>query len=93
MEYDALEMPQYFRRRGSRQEQQIRKLWEEPVVEYEDSHHRIDRAAILPRPKRRIPIWLGGSSEAAFDRSEEDPGWISVWRPDPNRGGPDQGED
>jgi hypothetical protein len=23
----------------------------------------------LPRPKRQIPIWLGGSSEAAFDRA------------------------
>jgi len=47
----------------------IRKLWEEPVVDYEDSDHRIDRAGILPRPKRRIPIWLGGYSEAAFDRA------------------------
>ena len=32
-------------------------------------HHRIDRAGILPRPKRQIPIWLGGFSEAAFDRA------------------------
>ena len=23
----------------------------------------------MPRPKRQIPIWLGGSSEAAFDRA------------------------
>jgi alkanesulfonate monooxygenase SsuD/methylene tetrahydromethanopterin reductase-like flavin-dependent oxidoreductase (luciferase family) len=72
VEYDGLEMPRHFRRRGKRQEQQIaliRKLWEEPVVDYEDSDHRIDRAGILPRPKRQIPIWLGGSSEAAFDRA------------------------
>jgi alkanesulfonate monooxygenase SsuD/methylene tetrahydromethanopterin reductase-like flavin-dependent oxidoreductase (luciferase family) len=65
-------MSRHFRRRGNRQEQQIaliRKLWEKPVVEYEDSDHRIDRAGILPRPKRQIPIWLGGSSEAAFDRA------------------------
>ena len=47
----------------------IRKLWQEPVVEYEDSDHRIDRAGILPRPKRQIPIWLGGFSEAAYDRA------------------------
>src|ERR1700730_15969824 len=61
-----------FRRRGKRQEQQIaviRKLWEQPVVDYEDSDHRIDRAGILPRPKRQIPIWLGGSSEAGSDRA------------------------
>jgi alkanesulfonate monooxygenase SsuD/methylene tetrahydromethanopterin reductase-like flavin-dependent oxidoreductase (luciferase family) len=36
---------------------------------YQDSDHRIDRAGILPRPKRRIPIWLGGFSEAAYDRA------------------------
>jgi probable F420-dependent oxidoreductase len=72
VEYDALEMPRHFRRRGRRQEEQIgliRKLWEEPVVEYEDSDHCIDRAGILPRLKRQIPIWLGGSSKAAFDRA------------------------
>src|SRR6266576_1445961 len=65
-------MAQQFGRRGKRQEQQIaliRKRWEEPVGEYEDSDRRIDRAGILPRPKRRIPIWLGGFSEAAFDRA------------------------
>ena len=72
VEFDGLEMSGHFRRRGKRQEQQIaliRKLWEEPVVEHEDSDHRIDRAGILPRPKRQIPIWLGGFSEAAYDRA------------------------
>jgi alkanesulfonate monooxygenase SsuD/methylene tetrahydromethanopterin reductase-like flavin-dependent oxidoreductase (luciferase family) len=47
----------------------IRKLWEQPVVDHEDSDHRIDRAGILPRPKRQIPVWLRGFSEAAFDRA------------------------
>ena len=72
VEYDGLEMSRHFRRRGRRQEQQIaliRKLWEEPVVDHEDSDHRIDRAGILPRPKRPIPIWFGGFSEAAYDRA------------------------
>src|SRR6516162_4049919 len=56
VEYDGLEMSRHFRRRGRRQEQQIaliRKLWEQPVVDHEDSDHRIDRAGILPRPRRR----------------------------------------
>jgi probable F420-dependent oxidoreductase len=72
VEYDSLEMSGHFRRRGQRQELQIaliRKLWEQPVVSHEDSDHRIDRAGILPRPKRKIPIWLGGFSEAAYDRA------------------------
>src|SRR5262249_55109528 len=29
---------------------------------------RIDRGGILPRPKRVIPIWIGGFSEPAFQR-------------------------
>src|SRR6201987_3419548 len=72
VEYDGLEMSRHFRRRGRRQEQQIallRKLWSEPVVDYTASDHRIDRAGFLPRPKRQIPIWLGGFSEAAYDRA------------------------
>lgn len=72
VEFDALEMPQHFRRRGKRQELQIaliRKLWEQPVIDHEDADHRIDRAGILPRPKRQIPIWLGGFSEIAYDRA------------------------
>jgi probable F420-dependent oxidoreductase len=72
VEFDGLEMSRHFRRRGRRQELQIaliRKLWEQPVVDHEDADHRIDRAGILPRPKRPIPIWLGGFSEAAYDRA------------------------
>ncbi len=72
VEYDGLEMPGHFRRRGKRQEQQIallRRLWGEPVIDHEDSDHRIERAGILPRPGRQIPIWLGGSSEAAYERA------------------------
>jgi probable F420-dependent oxidoreductase len=84
VEFDGLEMSRHFRRRGRRQELQIaliRKLWEQPVVDHEDADHRIDRAGILPRPKRPIPIWLGGFSEAAYDRAarigDRD---IAAWR-------------
>jgi probable F420-dependent oxidoreductase len=72
VEFDALEMSGHFRRRGVREENQIalmRKLWTEPVVDYTDEDHRVDRAGILPRPKRRIPVWLGGFSTIAFDRA------------------------
>lgn len=72
VEYDALEMSGHFRRRGKRQEHQIallRKLWGQPVVDHTDPDHRIDRAGILPRPKRQIPIWLGGFSDTAYERA------------------------
>src|SRR5215831_17058529 len=49
VEFDGLEMSRHFRRRGRRQEQQIaliRKLWEQPVVEHEDSDHRIVQSGV-----------------------------------------------
>jgi probable F420-dependent oxidoreductase len=70
VEYEAL--GQDFRTRGARQEEQIevlRRLFTEPVVDFSGRFHRIDRAALVPKPARPIPIWLGGSSEAAFERA------------------------
>ena len=72
VEFDSLELPSTFTKRGRRQEAQIelmRKLWTERQIDHEDDFHRIDRAGILPLPKRQIPIWLGGSSEVAYDRA------------------------
>src|ERR1700722_9941333 len=70
VEYEAL--GQQFGTRGARQEEQIgllRRLFTEPVVDFSGRFDRIDRAALVPRPTRSIPIWLGGGSEAAFDRA------------------------
>ena len=39
------------------------------VVDFSGRFDRIDRAALVPKPTRSIPIWLGGSSEAAYDRA------------------------
>ncbi len=70
VEYEAL--GQDFGTRGARQEEQIellRRLFTEPVVDFSGRFDRVDRAALVPKPKRSIPIWLGGASEAAFDRA------------------------
>jgi probable F420-dependent oxidoreductase len=70
VEYDAL--GQDFSTRGARQEEQItllRRLFTEPVVDFSGRFDRVDRAALVPKPRQPIPIWLGGSSEAAFDRA------------------------
>jgi len=70
VEYGAL--GQDFRTRGARQEEQIellRRLFTEPVVDFSGRFDRVDRASLLPKPARPIPIWLGGSGEAAFDRA------------------------
>jgi len=70
VEYEAL--GQDFGTRGARQEEQIkllRRLFIEPVVDFSGRFDRIDRAALVPRPARSIPIWLGGFGEAAFHRA------------------------
>jgi len=70
VEYEAL--GQDFATRGARQEEQIellRRLFTEPVVDFAGRFDRVDRASLVPKPARSIPIWLGGSSEAAFDRA------------------------
>ena len=70
VEYEAL--GQDFHTRGARQEEQIellRRLFAEPVVDFSGRFDRIDRASLVPKPTRSIPIWLGGSGEKAFDRA------------------------
>ena len=70
VEYEAL--GQDFRTRGARQEEQIellRRLFTEPVVDFSGRFHRLDRVSLVPRPNRSIPIWLGGSSDVAYDRA------------------------
>jgi len=44
-------------------------VWREPVIDFRGKHHRVDRAGILPLPKRPIPIWFGGFVPAAFERA------------------------
>ena len=69
VEYQAL--GQNFHTRGKRIEEQIdllRQLWTVPVVSFEGKFDRIDRAGINPRPRRSIPVWLSGYTEAAFER-------------------------
>jgi probable F420-dependent oxidoreductase len=70
VEYTALGVP--FEERGKRFDEQVellRRLWREPVIDLRGSYHRVDRAGILPLPKRPIPIWFGGFTPTAFRRA------------------------
>ena len=58
--------------RGRRLDEQIpylRQLWSGEPVSFTGEFDQIDRAAVYPPPAHPIPIWLGGSSEAAFRRA------------------------
>ena len=57
VEYEALGYD--FSGRGRRQEEQIdvlRRLFNDPVVDFTGDFHRIDRASLNPKPARPIPI-------------------------------------
>jgi probable F420-dependent oxidoreductase len=61
-----------FRDRAPRFDDQIdvlRELWGQELVDHDSRFHRIDRAGIAPRPSRQIPIWMGGTADAALSRS------------------------
>jgi probable F420-dependent oxidoreductase len=70
VEYEVL--GQDFSTRGKRSEEQIellRTLWREPVTSFDGKFDRVDRAALNPRPKRQIPIWIGGFADVALKRA------------------------
>jgi probable F420-dependent oxidoreductase len=70
VEYEAL--GQDFATRGARMDEQIdflRKLWSEPLLTFEGHFDRITRGNINVRPRRQIPIWMGGFSDPAFRRA------------------------
>lgn len=70
VEYDAL--GEDFRTRGKRVGEQVellREFWTKPVVTFDGRFDKVDRATLNPRPKRRIPIWMGGFSDVALQRA------------------------
>jgi probable F420-dependent oxidoreductase len=70
VEYESLGTD--FATRGKRFDEQVevlRRLWREPLLDYEGRFHRVARAGILPRPRREIPVWFGGFTPAALRRA------------------------
>jgi probable F420-dependent oxidoreductase len=70
VEYDSL--GQDFHVRGKRVVEQIellRRLWSEPIVDFAGAFDRVDRAALNPRPRRAIPLWLSGFADVALRRA------------------------
>jgi probable F420-dependent oxidoreductase len=70
-----------FRTRGKRTDEILRILrdaWEKGCVAAEGPHYRFAEAHLRPQPPSRIPIWIGGHSNAAMERAVTlGDGWIS----------------
>ena len=85
VEYEALGMN--FHDRGRRLEEQIdlmRRLWTEPVIDYDGRWHKVTAAGLNPLPVQRpIPIWIGGSAERALRRTAR---WPTATSPAAARG-------
>jgi probable F420-dependent oxidoreductase len=87
VEFEALGTK--FTDRNRRMEEQIalmRRLWTEPVVDFTGRWHRVDRAGLNPLPVQRpIPVWIGGSVDAALRRiARIADGWFAQHPPNDN---------
>ena len=85
VEYQALGMD--WNTRGARQAEQIevlRRLWTDDVVTFRGRFHDLKEVSIIPAPiQRPIPIWLGGSSDAAVKRAARlGDGWMPIMAPE-----------
>jgi probable F420-dependent oxidoreductase len=84
VEYEALGQP--FGERGRRLSEQIvllRRLWTETTVTHGGRYDTVTGAGLAPPPiQRPIPIWIGGSSDAAYRRiGRLGDGWFPMVRP------------
>jgi probable F420-dependent oxidoreductase len=85
VEYEALGMD--WKTRGARQGEQVevlRRLWTEDLVTFHGRfHHLVDVSIVPPPAQRPIPIWFGGSSDAAVTRAARlGDGWMPITAPD-----------
>src|SRR4029453_12815082 len=85
VEYEALGAE--WKTRGARQAEQVevlRRLWSENLVSFNGRFHNLKEVSILPPPVQRpIPIWFGGSSDAAMTRAARlGDGWMPIMAAD-----------
>ncbi|OGO27632.1 MAG: LLM class F420-dependent oxidoreductase [Chloroflexi bacterium RBG_16_52_11] len=74
-----------FHKRGRTIEEQIellRKLWSQPLVDYQGTWHNIPDAGINPLPlKKTIPLWMGGHAEPVLKRAARlADGWMPGYK-------------
>ena len=47
------------------------------MVEHHGAHFDLPPLEVLPVPSERVPVWVGGTSDAALRRAARNDGWIS----------------
>lgn len=77
-EFDAMGVP--FAQRGKRADEMLevlRRLWTGEVVEHHGPFFDVPAVEMLPAPSQPIPIYVGGTSQAALRRAARNDGWVS----------------
>ena len=80
-EFEALD--ESFSNRGKRNDDAMalmRACWRDEVIDHRSAHYTVDAMAMEPKPPQaeRLPIWVGGNSEAAFRRvARLGDGWMA----------------
>jgi len=77
-EFELMEQP--FGNRGRRADEMLdvlRALWSGEMVEHSGTHYEFPALEMSPPVSAPIPIWVGGTSNAALRRAARHDGWIS----------------
>jgi len=56
----------------------VRAFWSKDSVEYTADSSTSRPRGISPKPKRPVPIWVGGKSPAALARAVRQDGWLGM---------------
>lgn len=71
--------------RGRRMEEQmdlLRQYWSQDLVIYDGEYEKANKVGINPRPANPIPIWIGGWSDTALERTaRKADGWLPLEHP------------
>jgi probable F420-dependent oxidoreductase len=81
-EFEALD--QDFTTRGARLDEALdifRTVWHDDPATFHGDHYDFDDLQVLPKPVGEIPIWIGGSSEAALRRAARHDGYQGISTP------------
>ena len=68
------------RTRGRRADEMleiIRDFWDDGYAERSGTFYDVPRSGMFPRPEQRIPVYVGGMSDAALRRAARHDGWMA----------------
>jgi len=72
LESEFAALGQDFATRGLRMDESLvllRHCWEDDPISFSGRWHSVEEMRLLPKPAHRIPLWVGGASEIAYQRA------------------------